>query len=214
MVSERRGAVPSGLRSAATREGGASGAAGRATIGTVIVYTDRRLAAPRDLATVARAVAAGGAIHVVLREKDLPDGARAALEARLYAEIGDLLLVSGVDGRHRDRTGRVIGRACHDRDELGEAAAEGAAYATLSPVFPTPSKPRPPLGLARLREACAHAPLPVYALGGIDSPERARACVESGAAGVAVLGAAMRAADPSTVVRRLVEAVCGSHRSR
>jgi thiamine-phosphate pyrophosphorylase len=180
----------------------------------VIVYTDRRLAAPRDLATVARAAVAGGAAHVVLRDKDLPDAERAALVARLSAEIGDLLLVSGVDGRHRDRAGRLVGRACHRADELPAAAAEGAAYATLSPVFATPSKPRTPLGLAALRQACAGAPLPVYALGGVDSPDRAKACVEAGAHGVAVLGAVMRAADPSTVVRELVEAVCGSHRSR
>jgi thiamine monophosphate synthase len=175
----------------------------------VLVYTDRRLAAPRDLATVVSAAVDGGAARVVLREKDLPDAARAALEARLRAVVGDLLLVSGVDGRHRDRDGRVVGRACHTAADLAAAAAGCAEYATLSPVFPKPGY-GPPLGLDRLREICAGAPLPVYALGGIDSPARGAACLAAGAAGIAVMGAVMRAADPSTVVRSFVEVTCTS----
>jgi thiamine monophosphate synthase len=176
--------------------------------GGVIVYTDRRLAAPRDLATVVRAAVAGGARRIVLREKDLPDAARAALEARLRADVGDLLLVSGVDGAHRDGAGRVVGRACHTAADLASAA--DLEYATLSPVFPSTSKPGygPPLGLARLRELCAGAAVPVFALGGVDSPARAAACVAAGAAGVAVLGVVMRAADPSTVVSSLLEGIC------
>jgi len=178
---------------------------------SVIVYTDRRLAAPRPLAAVVCAAVAGGAWRVVLREKDLADEERAALEARLRAEAGDRLLVSGTDGRHRDGTGRVVGRACHGGAELVAAAAEGAAYATLGPVFPTTSKPGygPALRLHGLRALCAGARLPVYALGGIDSPDRAAACVAAGAAGVAVMGSVMRAADPSTVVRSLVEVLHG-----
>jgi thiamine monophosphate synthase len=178
----------------------------------VLVYTDRRQAAPRDLATVVSAAVAGGATRVVLREKDLPDGARAALEARLRAEVGDLLLVSGVDGRHRDRGGRVVGWACHTAADLAAAAALGAAYATLSPVFPKPGY-GPPLGLHRLRRMCASAPLPVYALGGIDSPARAGECLAAGATGVAVMGVVMRAADPAAVVRSLVEVTCASQPS-
>jgi thiamine-phosphate pyrophosphorylase len=43
------------------------------------------------------------------------------------------------------------------------------------------------------------------ALGGVDSAEKAAACATAGAAGVAVLGAVMRADDPTRVVRALVD---------
>jgi thiamine-phosphate pyrophosphorylase len=176
----------------------------------VIVYTDRRLA---DLSTVVPAAVAGGATHVVLREKDLPAAERSALAERLRAAIGDRLLVSGVDGRHRDRTGRVVGRACHDRAELAEAAVEGVRYAILSPVFSASKRGDGlPLGLSTFQALCAGVPVPVCALGGIDTAARAAACVRAGAAGVAVLGAVMRAADPSTVVSQLKEAVCAVNR--
>lgn len=180
----------------------------------VIVYTDRRLAGERDLAALAVSVVAGGASRVVLREKDLDTAEREALADRLRAEIGDLLLVSDVDGAHRDAAGAVVGRAAHSPAEL--AAAADAEYATLSPVYATASKPGygPALGPDTLRRWCADAPVPVYALGGIDTAARAAECVRAGAAGVAVMGVAMRAADPSTVVSALKEAVCNSRSSR
>jgi thiamine-phosphate pyrophosphorylase len=52
----------------------------------------------------------------------------------------------------------------------------------------------------------------VLALGGIDTPVRASACVRAGAAGVAVMGVVMTAADPASVVREMVEAVCANLR--
>jgi thiamine-phosphate pyrophosphorylase len=185
----------------------------------VIVFTDRRQAR-RPLTDVIAAAVDGGARLVVLREKDLPDGERAALAARLHAVLapagGRLLLAgrtSGPDGQHLASADRwppgatgLVGRSCHNAEELSAAAAEGAGYATLSPVFPSASKPGygPPLGISRLRELCAAVALPVYALGGVDRPERARLCREAGAAGVAVMGAVMRADDPARVVEELL----------
>jgi thiamine-phosphate diphosphorylase len=181
----------------------------------VIVFTDRRQAR-RPLPDVIAAAVDGGARLVVLREKDLPDGERAALAARLHAVLapagGQLLLagrVAGPDGQHLAAADPwpvaprgLIGRSCHSAAELTAAAAEGAAYATLSPVFPTRSKPGygPALRLGRLAELCAGAGLPVYALGGVESGERAAQCRDAGAAGVAVMGAVMRADDPAAVV--------------
>jgi thiamine-phosphate diphosphorylase len=104
----------------------------------------------------------------------------------------------------------TVGRSCHDPREVVAAAAEGADYLTVSPVFLTPSKPGygPALGLAGLRRLVALTDVPVYALGGVDALGAA-ACLEAGAAGVAVMGAVMRAEDPAEVVRRLVEEVGG-----
>lgn len=178
----------------------------------VIVYTDRMLAGERPLAAVVAEAVAGGAARVVLREKDLSVDARSALAADLIDRIGDRLLVSDVDGAHRDASGRVIGRACHSAAEV--VAATGLAYVTVSPVYPSASKPGygPPLGLSTLRNWCAACAVPVLALGGVDSPVRAAACVRAGAAGVAVMGAVMTATDPAAAVRQLVQAVCANLR--
>ncbi|MGH9110765.1 MAG: thiamine phosphate synthase [Acidimicrobiales bacterium] len=105
-----------------------------------------------------------------------------------------------------------VGRSCHTTPEL-VAGAEGwiADYATFSPVFTTASKPGygPELGIDGLAAGCravagADPPLVVYALGGI-VPGRAAACRAAGAAGVAVMGAVMRADDPGAVVRALCD---------
>lgn len=102
----------------------------------------------------------------------------------------------------------LVGRSCHDARQVAAAAGHGADYVTLSPVFPTLSKPGygPALGVEAL---AGPWPVPVYALGGVVSPGQARGCVAAGAAGVAVMGAVMRAQDPAALTRALVEAVGG-----
>lgn len=100
----------------------------------------------------------------------------------------------------------LVGRSCHSVAELRAAQGEGADYVTYSPVWGTASKPGygPAFGTAGLAEGAAGVPgLPVYALGGI-GPGRAAPCRAAGAAGVAVMGAIMRAADPETMVRELL----------
>ena len=86
------------------------------------------------------------------------------------------------------------------------AARYGADYATLSPIFATPSKPGygPALGPAALRAARACG-LPVIALGGVTA-ETARPCHEAGAAGIAVMGGLMRSRDPAGDVGTLLDA--------
>jgi len=46
----------------------------------------------------------------------------------------------------------------------------------------------------------------VYALGGIETPAQVAGCRAAGAAGVAVMGAVMRAGDPAALVRSLLAA--------
>ena len=96
------------------------------------------------------------------------------------ADAGPL---TAIDGRHLAAADPfpaappgMVGRSCHDAAELRAAAAEGADYATLSPIFRPISKPGygPPLGLSRLADLCAGAGLPVYALGGIETAARRR----------------------------------------
>jgi thiamine-phosphate pyrophosphorylase len=148
---------------------------------------------------------------VILREKDLPRAERVALAAELRSIVDVLLVASDAtieaDGVHLAAVDRfpqprphLVGRSCHTADELARAAAEGCDYATLSPIFDSPSKPGhgPPLGV----EALGDAPLPVYALGGVDEHNAVR-CRAAGAVGVAVMGAVMRSGDPAGLIRWL-----------
>jgi len=181
----------------------------------VLVLTDRTQIGGRSLVDVVRAAVAGGPCGVVLREKDLPGPERAALAGGLRDVVtpaGAVLLVASRaglgDGVHLSADDPfpsppppIVGRSCHHRDEVRRAAGEGCAYATLSPVFASASKPGygPPLGV----DALGDLPLPVFALGGVTVARAAR-CVDAGAAGVAVMGAVMRAADPTAEVAALL----------
>jgi thiamine-phosphate pyrophosphorylase len=181
----------------------------------LLLLTDRtQLPAGRDLAEAVRTCAGAGLSHVVVREHDLDQGARYRLVADL-AGIEGLVVISSrlpdpaaagvhLSGRQA-RPGRGwFGRSCHTVEEVGRAAQEGAAYATLSPFAASPSKPGygPPVD----RYAYASHAIPVLALGGIDLGNAAQARA-AGAHGVAVMGALMRAASPAAVVRRLLQEV-------
>jgi thiamine-phosphate pyrophosphorylase len=166
----------------------------------LIVFTDRRQAY-RPLDEVINRAVDGGARLVVLGEEDLPERERHELADRLRG------MLAGVGGRLLLAADPAL-RKCHNLDELSAAAVGGARYATLSPIYPTRSKPGygPPLGLAALARMALAVPIPVYALGGVDSPARVRDCLDEGAAGVAVMGAIMRADDPARFVKELLTA--------
>lgn len=194
----------------------------------LLVLTDRRQARAGLVATVAAAVD-GGARAVVLREKDLAGEARVQLAGalgELLGPVGGMLLLAGADVRGARAAGAggvhlaaadpmpptgttlVAGRSCHDADDVRRACAEGVDYVTVSPIFASPSKPGygPALGLAGLEALAATAPVPVYALGGVTA-DSAGACLAAGAAGVAVMGAVMAAADPAAATTVLLDAL-------
>jgi thiamine-phosphate pyrophosphorylase len=188
----------------------------RLPVPAVLVITDRGQA-KRPLEEIVAALFAGGCRWLSLREKDLPAAARRALLERLVAlgrgcgatiAIHDDLdaaaaLGTGIhlpaDGSIAATRGKLgaaalIGISAHRADDIARAAAAGADYATLSPIFLSASKPDygPALGPAALHGPW---PLPVLALGGI-AAGNAAACLTAGASGIAVMGEAMRAASP------------------
>ncbi|SCL40826.1 Thiamine monophosphate synthase [Micromonospora pallida] len=186
----------------------------------VVALTDRRLAR-RPLPEVVAAAVAGGVRWVVLREKDLPRPERAALAAELraiLAEAGGTLVVAGPDpldgdAVHLPAAGPypppdlpLVGRSGHDRAELARLTTED--YVTVSPVHPTRTKPGygPPLHPEGLADLIRASPVPVLALGGIETPDQVHACVAAGAVGVAVLGALMRAEHPAQAATALTRA--------
>ncbi len=201
----------------------------------LLVVTDRH-GAPRPLAETVRAAVAGGARFVWLRDRDLDRAARRALALDVLADLtplggclvigGDVALAAetGAHGVHlggaataadiaqaRAALGpkALIGVSAHSPTEVAAATEAGADYATLSPIFPTASKPGygPALGLSAL-EACRGLPIPVFALGGVGAAQ-APACLGAGAAGIAVMGELMRAADSEAETRILLQTLAG-----
>ncbi|HEY1504705.1 MAG TPA: thiamine phosphate synthase [Stellaceae bacterium] len=181
----------------------------------VLVITDRHQA-KRPLEEIATALFAAGCRWLSVREKDMPAGERRALLVRLVALGGkygatvavhddlDAAATLGL-GIHLPAQGSItaarrilgpgalVGISAHSVEDVAEAVGMGADYATLSPIFPTSSKPGygPALGLDIL--GCADQ-IPLLALGGVDAA-KAASCIAAGAAGVAVMGEAMRAPD-------------------
>ena len=87
---------------------------------------------------------------------------------------------------------QLVGASAHSASELAEAAALGADYATLSPIFATTCKPGAvPLGIGSLAAVCQKSPIPIFALGGIGR-DKLDACIEAGAAGCCMMSALMR----------------------
>ncbi|WP_247895346.1 thiamine phosphate synthase [Azospirillum brasilense] len=184
-----------------------------------MAITDRRQAA-QPLPDLAARLFAGGLRWLSLREKDLDESRQVALahalveRARPWGALvtlhgdPDLALAAGTDGVHlsegadvaaarrRLGPGALVGLSAHDAEGIRRAAAGGADYVTLSPIFPSQSKPGygPPVGTEGLRRLAADSPLPVFALGGVESGN-IRECLAAGAAGVAVMGAVMRTPD-------------------
>jgi thiamine-phosphate pyrophosphorylase len=178
----------------------------------VVVLTDRRLAA-RPLAEVVAAAIRGGAAWVILRERDLGYAERRALADTLSAVVppGRLVMAGpdplGGDAVHLSAADPVppgvglVGRSCHGAPRLSTED-----YVTLSPIYPTVTKPGYGPALGPKRAAMLAGGVPWLALGGVHSPQRAAACAAAGAVGIAVLGAVMRAGDPETVTRTLADA--------
>lgn len=202
------------------------------TLDPLYLITDRRAPPSGDLLGALAAAFEGGARLVQFREKDLPPAERLRLGARVAALAearGARVLVNGdpqlaealgAAGLHlgkgtvsvRETRARgyrgLIGYSAHDGAEAAEALAQGADFATLSPVFPTNSKfsAGPALGLDAFGRACAACEGAVYALGGVDAGNAA-GCIARGACGVALIGAILGAADPARAAREVRAAI-------
>jgi len=173
--------------------------------------TDRRALEPKPLLPRIQEAARVGVDLVQIREKDLAtrellglvgaavDAARGTATRLVVNDRLDVALAAGAAGVHlgtqslptrvvRELVPRdfLVGVSCHSLAETLRAEAGGADYVVLGPIFATPSKLPygPPLGLAKLREVTAQVKIPVLSLGGI-TVERARACLEAGATGIA-----------------------------
>ena len=173
---------------------------------------------------------AGGVEIVQLREKHLPDEelASVAIAARILCEqLGTLLIVNDrpwvareaeADGVHvgqddmpvaevRELVGpdMLIGLSTHTPAQIDAVDAGVVDYIGVGPIHETPTKPgRPAVGVELIRYAAAHAPVPFFAIGGLDASNLAEA-LDAGAARVCVLRAIAAAADPQAAAQALRE---------
>lgn len=196
----------------------------------VYLITDRAQTNGRPLVDVVAAALQGGLPAVQLRERDLTTRALLTLAeqlreltrrcgaALLINDRIDVALACDADGVHlparsfaiadaRALLGRtrLIGVSAHGAAEVAVAAAAGADFAVLGPIYDTPSKRAygAPFGPAVLAEARAAGTMPLFAIGGIDR-ERIAAVRAHGGDGVAVIRAVLSAADPAGATAALL----------
>jgi thiamine-phosphate pyrophosphorylase len=170
----------------------------------------------------------GGVDIVQLRMKDAADSAVLAAAGRFAAACAehgalfilndrpDLVARAGADGVHvgqddvpvaraRELVGgeRLLGLSTHSPEQVERAAAAGLDYIGVGPVHATPTKPgRPAVGLELVRYASEHAPVPFFAIGGLDTGN-VRAVRAAGATRIAVVRALTESGDPAASAREL-----------
>ena len=200
----------------------------------LLLVTDRRQAR-RPLMQIVAAALEAGCRWVSLREKDLPPDEqilRARALARLAHAVGATLTLhgaaplakaAGADGVHLPSggdaaaarrllgPGKLVGVSIHTVTEAEAITPAFVDYALAGPAFETASKPGygPEIGRKGLADIARAAPVPVLAIGGVNAA-RIGELIAAGAAGVAVMGGVMRAADPAQEVKALIATLKGS----
>jgi thiamine-phosphate pyrophosphorylase len=194
----------------------------------LLIITDRRQAA-KPLPDVLDAVFATGCRWASVREKDLSAADQFTLTRTLLPVAqrwgarltlhGDAAMAkaAGVDGVHlpagsdaaaaRSTLGpeSLIGISIHSLEEAAKLDPAALDYGISGPVFATDSKPGygPTLGTSGFAAIAKVTSVPMIAIGGIRM-DQVPELVRAGAAGIAVMGGIMRAADPGAEVQRLI----------
>lgn len=199
----------------------------------LVLVTDPSCGEGRSMMEVVEAALGAGTPAVQLRWKDAPAREMADLARALLARTRaagallfvndrlDVALAAGADGVHLGQddlpaaaarrispAGFLIGVSAESASLARRAEADGADYVGVGPVHPTGSKADAgeSVGVERIAEVAAAVRIPVVGIGGITA-ENAPAARCAGAAGVAVISAVMRAADPAAAARALMMAV-------
>lgn len=196
----------------------------------LIVVTDPDCGPGRTVLDVVRSALRGGAPAIQLRMKDAPAREMAELARALLAQTraaGALLFVNdrvdvalavGADGAHVGQDdlpaaatraiappGFLLGVSAETAALARAAQADGADYVGVGPVYATGSKADAgdAVGVERITDVAGAVRIPVVGIGGI-TVQNAPPVLQAGAAGVAVISAVMRAADPEAATRALL----------
>jgi thiamine-phosphate pyrophosphorylase len=101
----------------------------------------------------------------------------------------------------------IIGLSTHSRDQIEAAASQPVDYISVGPIWETPTKEgRAATGLELIRTTAGIAPLPWFAIGGIDRAN-VDEVVEAGAERLCVVRAIRDADDPRAAAAALFDAV-------
>jgi thiamine-phosphate pyrophosphorylase len=204
----------------------------------IVAVTDRTRCSIDDMLVRAAAIVARvprGTVRFQIREKDLDGGPLLRFAKDLIAiarpagaevwinDRVDIALACAADGVQLPEHGLglaearalagslAVGCSRHSQAGARDAAAAGADVVQLGPIWATPSKAGilEPLGPDALELRLG---VPLVAVGGIDSPARARDAAKAGADAVAVIRA-WTVGDPGATIAEMVTAIESAHRS-
>lgn len=203
----------------------------RLTRPSLVLVTDAGRLRGRAIEDVVREAVLGGVDAVQLRDKECTHTALLGLGARVRDAIAgralfavnsdiDAAFVLRADCVHlpeggasiaaaRARLGGavLVSRAAHSVDAAVRAERDGADLVQVGTVFPSASHPNgAAIGTEGVRAVCDAVTLPVIAIGGITAAN-AGDVIHAGAAGVAVIGAILDAADPRQAASELRGAI-------
>jgi thiamine-phosphate pyrophosphorylase len=193
----------------------------------------------QDPEPLLRSALSGGAGMIELRDRDQP---RNAIErsGRTFRRLADtysaLFIVNDdphlavelrADGVHvgqddmdpeeaRGVVGpdAIVGLSTHSRDQIEAAARAPVDYISVGPIWETPTKAgRPSTGLELIEAATEIAPVPWFAIGGID-PGNVEQVVGAGAERLCIVRAIRDADDPRRAAQALFGAVDPAERER
>jgi thiamine-phosphate pyrophosphorylase len=189
---------------------------------SLYLVTDRPLSLGRDIEWIVEEAVKGGVTMVQLREKDCSTRHFVELALRLKQKLAkyhvpliindrlDVALAADADGLHIGQSdmpypmarrllgpGKIIGLSVENMEQAIEANLLDVDYIGISPVFGTPTKTdtAKPFGLDGILRVMAVSKHPAVAIGGINI-NNARAIMNAGAHGIAVVSAICSASNP------------------
>ena len=198
----------------------------------LIVITDEGLAKPRSVEDVVEKVLSAGVRAIQLRNKSATPRALLGQALRLREvtrkwgallfinDRFDVALAAEADGVHlgpddlpvytvREAAppGFLIGASTDAPEVAIQLVEAGADYIGCGAVFPTSTKPDAGavIGVDGLAKVASAVSVPVVGIGGVDPDGARRIAAGSHAAGVAVIGSVMGAAEPGFVARALLD---------
>lgn len=186
------------------------------------------LTAGRGALAILRAVAAGGAKIVQLREKNQSDAEvyRLASEFRKVTRDYNMLLIIddrldvalavGADGVHlgledlpiaearKIAPKLLLGASAHNLEEAVMAQDDGADYVNIGPIYPTETKtlPFPALGESAIAEIAPKLTVPFTVMGGIKA-DKIKKLIGLGASRIAMVTEISLAEEPAAKIRQL-----------
>jgi thiamine-phosphate pyrophosphorylase len=186
----------------------------------------------RDPEALLNATMASGAGMIELRDREHPRGAieRSGQTFRRLADTYSALFIVNddpylamelnADGVHVGQDDMdpaearrimgpdaIIGLSTHSREQIDAAGSQPVDYISVGPIWETPTKEgRPATGLELIQTAAEIAPIPWFAIGGIDATNVDQV-VAAGAERICVVRAIRDADDPRAATAALFDAV-------